>query len=52
MVLADSLSDIDRAAQIRRVAFAVKRRTKTWHAAAILAEGITEKTADERTHTE
>ena len=49
MVLADSLSDIDRAAQIRRVAFAVKRRTKTWHAAAILAEGITEKTADERT---
>ena len=49
MVLADSLSDIDRAAQIRRAAFAVKRRTKTWHAAAILAEGITEKTADERT---
>ena len=48
MVLADSLSDINRAPQIRRAAFAVKRRAKTWHAAAILAEGITEKTADER----
>ena len=48
MVLADSLSDINRATQIRRAAFAVKRRTKTWHAAAILAEGLTEKTADER----
>jgi len=48
MVLADSLSDINRAAQIRRAAFAVKRRTKTWHAAAILAEGLTEKTADDK----
>ena len=48
MVLADSLSDINRAAQIRRAAFAVKRRAKTWHASAILAEGITEKTAGGR----
>ena len=40
MILADSLSDIDRAAQIRRAAFAVKRRSKTWHAAAVLAGGL------------
>ena len=48
MALADSLPDIDYAVQIRRAAFAVKRRTKTWRAAAIVSEGLTEQTDDER----
>ena len=48
MALADTLPDIDHAVQIRRAAFAVKRRTKTWHAAAIVSEGLTEQTDAER----
>ena len=48
MALADTLPDIDYAVQIRRAAFAVKRRTKTWHAAAIVSEGLTEQTDNER----
>lgn len=48
MLLADSLSDIDRAAQVRRAAFAVKRRSKTWHAAAVLAGGLTADLDNER----
>ena len=48
MALADTLPDIDHAVQIRRAAFAVKRRTKTWHAAAIVSEGLTEQSDAER----
>ena len=48
MDLADTLPDIESAAQIRRAAFAVRRRTKTWHAAAILSEGLTEQTDVEK----
>lgn len=48
MALADTIPDIESAAQIRRAAFAVKRRTKTWHAAAILSEGLTEQTDVEK----
>jgi len=48
MALADTLPDIENAAQIRRAAFAIKRRSKTWHAAAILSEGLTEQTDVEK----
>ncbi len=48
MTLADSLADMDRATQIRRTAFAVKRRMKTWHAAALVSDGLSEEIAAER----
>ncbi len=48
MSLADSLTDLDHATQIRRTAFAVKRRMKTWHAAAVLSNGISVTTATEK----
>ena len=48
MTLADSLTDMDRATQIRRTAFAVKRRMKTWHAAAVVSDGLSEEIAAER----
>lgn len=48
MTLADSLTDVDRATQIRRTAFAVKRRMKTWHAAAVVSDGLSEEIATER----
>ncbi|MBT6054027.1 MAG: hypothetical protein HOH16_01210, partial [Planctomycetaceae bacterium] len=48
MTLADSLADMDRATQIRRTAFAVKRRMKTWHAAAVVADGLSEEIATEQ----
>ncbi len=37
MTVADRLADEDRASELRRVAFAVKRRAVTWQAAAALA---------------
>ena len=37
MAVADRLDDEDRASELRRVAFAVKRRAATWQAAATLA---------------
>ena len=50
MILADSLADMDQATQIRRTAFAVKRRMKTWHAAAVVSGGLSEQIAVSYTH--
>ena len=48
MALANTLPDIENAAQIRRAAFAIKRRAKTWHAATVLSKGLTEQTDVEK----
>ena len=48
MILADSVADMDQATQIRRTAFAVKRRMKTWHAAAVVSGGLSKQIATER----